>query len=104
MADVPHFAYPFRRPTGGHVVEVDQDSADEISACIVVILSYPIGFIDRDPTFGVEEQAFDQVNVSEIRAALAEWESRVGVEIVVDDSQLARFVEYVEVQVPSSEG
>lgn len=100
MADVPHFAFPFHRGPSGQVVEVDQDSADDVAARVVVLLSYPLGFLDRLPTFGVVEQLFDRVNLNELRAALAEWDLDVG---LLADEDLERFITYVQAQVQSSE-
>lgn len=103
MADVPHFAFPFRFGTNHHAVEVEQDSPDDIAASVAVLLSYPIGFLPALPTFGVIDQ-LGGANLQEIRTALAEWEPRVGVDVVITDYDLRRFVEYVQAQVPASEG
>jgi phage baseplate assembly protein W len=103
MAEVPHLAFPIRRGPNGHLAEVEQDSLDEIATCIVTILSYPLGSLPLEPTFGTAEQ-FTGASIPELRTALAEWEPRVGVEVEVTDRDLQRFIDYVQVTVAGNEG
>ena len=77
---VPHFAFP---PTIGgdkHLATVEQDSEEDILACVYVALKTPLGSRYYVPNFGVDDFAFtqpvpiaelqDQILVSEPRASL----------------------------------
>lgn len=98
MADVPHFALPFRF-VNGRACTVEQGSDDEIGACITAVLRYPLGSRPALPAFGVQEQAFEQggPHLAEIRAALAEWEPRADTTLQLDDPRLLDFVAKVRV-------
>lgn len=77
MTDVPHFALPFRFDSGAAVV-VEQDTNDDVLACVTAILLYPLGWRPEAPTFGIRDPAFSEgiVQRSELARALAEWEPR----------------------------
>lgn len=101
MADVPHFALPFRLTPGGSVALTEQDSVDEIADCVAAILSYPLGSRPELPDFGVAEQAFIQggPDLDEIRAAIDAYEPRAAVELELTDETLAEFVASVRIGV-----
>ena len=77
MVDLPHFSLPFRFTNGAAAV-VEQDTTEEVAACVEAILRCPIGFRDELPEFGAPSPLFDQapVPVEELRQAVAEWEPR----------------------------
>ena len=77
MADIPHFALPFRFDKGAAVV-VEQDTTDEILCCELAILLCPRGFRVELPDFGIPDPTFSQgVPDTDVMAtALATWEPR----------------------------
>ena len=80
MADVPHFALPFRF-ANPQVAVSEQDSLDEIADCVYAILVCPIGFRVELPTFGIADPTFAMPapDLVELREAIETWEERAGV-------------------------
>lgn len=78
MADVPHFALPFRFGRDGHAVVVEQDSTDDIAACVEAVLRTRPGEREELPAFGSPDPTFEQapVRLDAIAAAVAAWEPR----------------------------
>lgn len=86
MTDVPHFAFPFRFD-GGRAVEVEQDSVDDVVACVEAVLRCPLGHRDERPDFGVEDQTFRQggIDVAALTDAVEEIEPRAAVVLLPDE-------------------
>ena len=61
MASVPHFALPFRLGANGHAAVVEQDSVEDVAACVEAALSTQPGERDGLPGFGVPEATFEQL-------------------------------------------
>lgn len=61
MADVPQFDLPFRVEDGA-VVEIDQDSIEDIDNCVEAIVRTPLGSHLDDLDLGVPDLAFRQVS------------------------------------------
>lgn len=83
MAQVPHFAHPFR-VVNGAVVEVEQGSVEEIEQCVEAILRTIIGTRVLDaPDFGIPDETFVQQGPSPSAAvyiaAIEEHEPRARV-------------------------
>jgi len=83
MTDIPHFAIPFRFDGSRGAVVDEQDSADEIMACVETICRYTIGDRPEKPEFGLPDQTFASPTPKEelIRSTIAVWEERVGVDV-----------------------
>ena len=78
MADIPHFAVPFRI-TGTSATVVEQDSDEDILACAETILRTPVGSRIEEPEFGMEDPTFttDPAVIERVAIdALHEWEPR----------------------------
>lgn len=80
MTDVqtPQFAFPLRLD-GDSFAVVEQDSADDVRACVEVIVRYPQGLRLELPDFGTPDQTFKQgaeIDTAVILAAVARWEPR----------------------------
>lgn len=54
--DLPHIDFPVR-VAGGHLAQVEQDSAEEIAASLTAILITPRGSLPASPQFGVADPA-----------------------------------------------
>lgn len=62
--DRPHFEYPFRRGSDGHVACVEQDTPEHITSCENVIVRCPLGFRDDRPEFGWPFPEFVNIPIS----------------------------------------
>jgi phage baseplate assembly protein W len=83
VAEVPQFAVPFR-VEDGDVVEVEQDSIEEIEQCVEAILRTIVGSRLLDaPDFGIPDESFVQQTPSPSAAvyiaAIEEQEPRARV-------------------------
>lgn len=77
MTDIPHFDYP-PRLVNGHLAVNEQDTLDDITACVTaVLLTHPGQRADR-PDFGSPDLTFAQrpVGPDGLVDAVAEWEPR----------------------------
>lgn len=86
MADLPHFASPFRA-SGSSFGTVDQDSTDDILGCVETILRTEVGTRDELPEFGVEDLAFGDGETveSDVVDAVTEWEPRVAASATAEE-------------------
>lgn len=97
-ADVPHFAIPFRFENGSdgflHAAVNEQDSIEDVTACVEAIVRTPLGYRTEMPDFGIRDQTFTEgmINTDEILVALAQWEPRAEILIDEDDSMLDQFI------------
>jgi phage baseplate assembly protein W len=85
---VPKLAFPFRLSASGkRALCVEQDSVEEIVACVEVLLRTELGSRVEAPTYGISDQAFRQggASLNEIRNAIAMWESRADVTLEAGD-------------------
>ena len=78
MADIPHFTFPFE--FGAYN---EQDSIEDVKACVAAILSCPLGNRVEEPSFGISDQAFglSGANLGELRSAVSRWDSRADTDI-----------------------
>ena len=58
MTDVPHLTLPFRFAPGGHALENEQDSLEDVASCCEAILRCPLGYRPEIPDFGCADQTF----------------------------------------------
>jgi phage baseplate assembly protein W len=105
VVDVPHFAFPFSL-AGGRVTVVEQDTDDEIIACVEAILAHPLGSRPEVPNFGVELGEFQQGGpaLGEVRSALAAWEPRADVHLELTDALLTDSIARVRIGYDATEG
>lgn len=77
MPDTPHFALPFRF-VNGHAAEVEQDTVEDIAACVEAVLRTRPGERDELPEFGTPDLTFTQrpVDTDALLDAVEEWEPR----------------------------
>jgi hypothetical protein len=82
MAGRPHLAFPPRIGSGGHLDTVEQDSDEDILACVYVALKTPIGTRLYVPNFGVSDYTFGfVVPVSELQTEIQTSEPRANTEL-----------------------
>jgi len=75
--EFPHFGLPFNiGPMGANVNE--QDSLEDVAACVVAILSTHLGDRDEIPEFGIPDFTFQKmpIGADDILAAIGNQEPR----------------------------
>ena len=98
MTDVPHFTVPFKFEFGPdgflHAAVNEQDSIEDITACVEAIVRTPIGFRQELPEFGIRDQTFTQgmINSDDVVVSLGQWEPRAEILIEEDASMLDQFI------------
>jgi phage baseplate assembly protein W len=83
MTRVPHFDLPFRfGVTAGQLgvaaIAVEQDTQDDVTNCVEIVLRYPRGFRSDVPEFGIQDQTLTQqpIALDDMAAAITRWEPR----------------------------
>lgn len=76
----PKLAVPLR-VAGGRLATVEQDSDDEIAACVYATVATPRGSRLEEPDYGVEDGEFEQLpfNTDEWVEQIGAWEPRAEV-------------------------
>jgi phage baseplate assembly protein W len=98
VADIPHFAVPFR-VLGSSVAVVEQDSDEELLQSVATLLRTPVGSRDELPEYGIPDLPFrnDAGEIEqEILAAIREWEPRVE---AMADAEISDLIATVEVTI-----
>jgi phage baseplate assembly protein W len=81
---LPHLSFPFQRTADGASITVnEQDTVDEIMACEMVIVSYPVGYREDRPEYGwaFPDLAQAPISTASLEQALKEFEPRGPVQI-----------------------
>lgn len=96
MTDFPHFSIPFR-VEGARAVVVEQDSTDDVVACVLAILLCPKGYRAELPEFGLEDPTFTEgaPDIDAIARAISEWEPRADTILATDRDALDELVAHV---------
>ncbi len=79
MPDIPQFRVPFQI-NGSAAAEIEQDTDEDILACVETILRTPTGTRLEHPQFGLDDPAFatqPALIEAEILEAIEEWEPRI---------------------------
>lgn len=80
--NTPKLAVPFRLNAKGTALEVvEQDSFEEIAACVEMTLATPLGWRLENPDFGLRDQTFGEggADLHEIQNTISMWEPRADV-------------------------
>lgn len=104
MADIPHFALPFRFENGRAVVN-EQDSVEDVAACVEAVLRTRPGERDDLPTFGVPDPTFSQAPLSTdalVRQVQA-WEPRAEILATDHPDALDAAIQRVQLDVSTQE-
>jgi len=97
----PHFSLPFQFASGvGHALCQDQDTDEEITNCVRMILLFPIGSREDLPSFGCPELLFRQLtneaSLGRLHTAVVNWEPRVDIDVhlrpVVADPYVQQYI------------
>lgn len=100
MTDVPHIAYPFRWGPHGNAVELEQDTLDEITNCVEVVVRTDIGALPDLPEMGITDPTFKRItNVNQLSREINTWEPRANVQITTHIDSIDQLVEVVQLQV-----
>lgn len=84
MADVPHLAWPFRL-AGNRLVQVEQDSLEDVQQSVYAYLATPLGSRPLSPDFGIDDPTFGPgLNGARLAADIeASEEGRAVVAVVI---------------------
>jgi phage baseplate assembly protein W len=77
-----HLALPLRLTPGGALATVAEDSVEEITQSVAVILRTQPGDRLTEPEFGLADPAFAELPPQALLSAIEPWEPRATVEIV----------------------
>lgn len=107
MADIPHFALPFRfAESGGKLVAVvtEQGSPEEIFDSAHAIIRYRKGDRDDLPDFGLTDQLFREggFDLDVVQSEVEEWEPRAQT-VVSNQDAIKELFERVRVEIRSRE-
>jgi phage baseplate assembly protein W len=89
MDDIPHIALPIEF-IGGTFATVQQDTTDEVAACVAAIVSFPIGYREDQPEFGITDPSFQTrpLDTTELEEVIETYEPRA--ELTVSESAYDR--------------
>lgn len=79
MTAPQHLALPLRPDETGGFVTHDQDSVDDITQCVQVVMSTPIGSRMELPQFGIPQLEFSTLPLPAMLTALYIWEPRASI-------------------------
>jgi hypothetical protein len=106
---IPHLAWPLSfDPVTGAYRSVQQDTTAELAANVAVICSFPIGYRDEAPEFGIEDPEFDlrPLDLTDIATAVSVYEPRARITITedpVDPRDPGAASVHIEVAMPGGE-
>lgn len=82
MPALPHPAFPLRQAANGEIMEVEQDTIEDVRQCVHVLLRTPVGTRPLAPEVGVEDPTFSSsVDPAELQAALQDDEPRADITV-----------------------
>lgn len=70
---IPKLSIP-PRLQNGRLAVCEQDSQENVAACVYAVLSYEEGQRIEDPDFGIEDPTFEQLPVD-----VEEWMEKIGI-------------------------
>lgn len=109
MADIPHFAYPFRfvsDQSGVHAEVKEQDTLDEIADSATVVMLTPLGWRDELPDFGAPDFAFKKVPLGEdvIEGIIEDQEPRALFAVKEQLGSYDYLIDYINVELNARGG
>lgn len=99
MTDTPHFAFPLRY-ANGHAQVNEQDSMDDIEACVTAICLTSPGDRVELPDFGIVDPAFGQepILTAPLISQIEAYEPRVSILVNAAPDQFDAAVVNVAIQ------
>lgn len=101
----PHFRYPFKFGSGvdKHALVNEQNSEEDVMACVYAIIKTQRGWRDDLPDFGIVPQIFSEqpLKIEHIHAALDQWEERAAYLITTDNYFRERLAAVLRIEVQS---
>jgi hypothetical protein len=86
MDNVPHIALPIRLTGSAQSTAFavnQQDTAEEVSACVAAVVSFERGSREEDTNFGIADPTFETrpIDVADIQSAVESYEPRAVVSV-----------------------
>lgn len=107
MPNVPRLNFPVAiDPVTGHLAEVEQDSPDDLVACVEVVCRTVIGERDEHPDLGITELALSRipVDLDRLTNEIVSSEPRARVLLAQDPALFDETVQTVVAQVGGFDG
>lgn len=105
---VPQLAFPLRLDSNGDFAQVEQDSLDDITDSVAVLISTPVGSRIEVPEYGIPDVTFApgglDFDATALEDAIQTWEPRAKVTITDQLDSTDDMVNYVLAQVAESNG
>lgn len=100
--ETPVLKWPFTLNAAGTALEfVEQDTVEEITQCVALVVSTHVGELVDEPTFGAVDPTFREGGVAEstISRAITRWEPRAT--IVFTSDELEEYTQTIDLEVKS---
>jgi hypothetical protein len=106
MIDCPHFDFPFRLGSDGHVIVVEQDDPKDVQNCVLAIALTLKGQRAELPDFGITDPTFQKqpIDLNALLAAITEQEPRAAALAEQAPDQFNQMMANVILQISSHEG
>lgn len=105
LPDNPHFRYPFKFGSGvdKHALVNEQDSEDDVMACVLAVVKTQRGWRDDLPDFGLVPTLFAEqpLKIADIQAALDQWEERAAYLVTAQEHFKERLAAIIRIEVQS---
>lgn len=97
----PHFDIPFRLTSGGSAALVEQNTFEDITNCVEVIVRTPLGFRDDAPEFGFPDLALLQqpIVTKDLIELIEAQEPRASILMTEHPDYLDNLIDRVTIQV-----
>lgn len=104
MTDIPHLSFPFRFGPGGHAVELEQDTEDEIVNCVQLILACEVGSLVDQSDFGITDPTFSVTpNLLLLQHQIESWEPRATLDLSSDLDPSDFTIQDIEISVKAGD-
>lgn len=105
MSFVPHFSLPFRFGSDGHAVTVDQDTIDDVTACVEAILRTTKGQRPEAPDFGITDPSFQlqPIDTAALIEEVLEQEPRAVLVMTQNPDQFSNLIADVVARVTTAQ-
>lgn len=101
MADAPHFAFPMSRGPDGSIATVEQDTPDDIEACVLAVAYTHLGELDSSPELGHADWTFMEqpIGRDEIAAQIVASEPRAELLVTEAPDRFDALIDRIEILV-----
>lgn len=100
MSDINHISYPFRWGPTGNAAELEQDTLDEITNCVEVVVRTSVGDLVDQPDMGITDPLFKRIpNVVQLSSQINQWEPRADIQLDTFFDTVDTLIRYITLQI-----